>query len=658
MRRKRPARRQERKQPARRREPPTPAAPEGRPLPETALLGAIRVGIALVLLTPLVITPQTAFPFVVGKAVWSRSLIGIVFALWVLLALWRPAWRPPRSWLLWLLAADLGVVLLAGIFGVSFNRSLWSTYERMHGIVDLAHWFAFTVVVASVAREGRELRRLLHLQVGVGLAVALIGLGILYGVEWPVIGPIPERSFPRIGGTLGNPTYLGAYLVVNALLAIGLLARLFTPEPERAAAPSRRPPAAGRRRRAAPGLTATLFLGASAFFSLLGVVLSVSLGALAGLVAGAGFLLVLAAPRFRGAKARRALLATVGAAGLFVLAVAMPGTSGRPFSGPLVDRLLAPGAGGALPSLESRFAAWGAGLRGLRERPALGFGGENYIVPYRLHASEAQADRDEPHDRAHNVLVEAATTGGVLGLLVHLAVWGFALRTLGRGARSLEGPRRVLALFAGSALVALFVAMQAIFATASLHVLFALLFAVVVFLETPAEAPGPPARLGRGLSALLRRRWVRVGAGAGVLALAGAGLAANRAIHAAATEINRGLVVTELATIESAIRSFEPLANLPRRLMFEYLAQNWNALSGRRRGEGRRLLARADAEARRALVREPRSWEVHSSLARLYYQAAATHPQYAERARRHLDTARELSPNHDPYQPSFVFSTP
>ena len=74
---------------------------------EKALRVGVLGGIALLLLTPVVVTPGTIFPFVVGKAIWSRSIIEVVFALWAMLALANPSFRPPRSWLLLLVGAGL-----------------------------------------------------------------------------------------------------------------------------------------------------------------------------------------------------------------------------------------------------------------------------------------------------------------------------------------------------------------------------------------------------------------------------------------------------------------------------------------------------------------------------------------------------------------------
>ena len=85
------------------------------------------------------VRPDTIFPFVVGTRLWSRAIIEILFVLWTALALANPSFRPPRSWLLLLLAAGLGASLLSACFGVSLQRSVRSNYEPMQGMVDQAH---------------------------------------------------------------------------------------------------------------------------------------------------------------------------------------------------------------------------------------------------------------------------------------------------------------------------------------------------------------------------------------------------------------------------------------------------------------------------------------------------------------------------------------
>lgn len=43
----------------------------------------------------------------------------------------------------------------------------------MQGLVDAAHWLAFAVVLVSMLRTGRDWRRFLNLNLGIGLVVAL-----------------------------------------------------------------------------------------------------------------------------------------------------------------------------------------------------------------------------------------------------------------------------------------------------------------------------------------------------------------------------------------------------------------------------------------------------------------------------------------------------
>jgi len=60
----------------------------------------------------------TFHPFAVGKAVWSRSLIALAFALWAVLAWLQPRRRPPPSPLLAALVLRLSAAALSAVFDV------------------------------------------------------------------------------------------------------------------------------------------------------------------------------------------------------------------------------------------------------------------------------------------------------------------------------------------------------------------------------------------------------------------------------------------------------------------------------------------------------------------------------------------------------------
>ena len=164
---------------------------------ERVLLGAVHTGLALVLLTPLVWAPETYYPFAAGKAVYARSLIAVTFALWTVLAVWSPRRRPPPSAILAALAASLAVAALSAGFGASPQRSLWSTYTRMEGLVDAAHWFAFALVLAGSVRGAHGWNRLLNVNLGVGLVAAVVAIARFHMPDAAIFGAwAPEARYP------------------------------------------------------------------------------------------------------------------------------------------------------------------------------------------------------------------------------------------------------------------------------------------------------------------------------------------------------------------------------------------------------------------------------------------------------------------------------
>ena len=638
------------------------------PVPERPLLFAVRLGVGLLLLTPLVVAPGIVYSFSVGKAVWSRSVIEIVFALWAVLAAAHPAWRPPRSRLLALLAAGLGVAALSAAFGVSVQRSLWSTYLRMQGVVDQAHWLAAAVVAASVFRQPRDLRGLLGANQAVGLLVALIAIAGASGLEAPLFGRLPEPFRPRIAGTLGNPTYLGAYLLVIVVTGLGFLVRSLS-----AAAPARTAPRGPRRntrrnarrkqRRGGPGPSAAgssslgpgaIFHGLCVLAGLWALSLSGSIAALVGLIAALGAL----APAYAWlAWTRRVRLAAGAVTGLLAAGAAaalvpFAAPSLTPsFDNPLLRRATDPQT--IERTMGRRLGSWEAGVEGFADRPLLGWGPANYMAPFGRHVDAAHADLPT-NDHAHNMLIEVAATKGLAGLAAYLAIWALTFAVVLGAARRSPPPEQAFALFTGAALLGQLVQSQALFGTASSSLHYTLLLAAAVFLETSARPADAGPRLPAAVTGLFRGRTARAGLVAVAVALCAAGLAANRAIHGAAAALYRAETsgpARFMDGLREAVDAFGPLANGPRRILFENLGNNWRVLHAGRPAEAARLLAWADREAAAALRAEPVNWEIHQSLARLYRAVAANDPDYAGRGERHYRRALELAPGRDPLAP-------
>ena len=636
----------------------------GAPAWEAWLRRGVLGGVGLLLLTPFVVSTGTIFPFVVGKALWSRSVIEVVFALWAVLALASPAWRLPRSRVLAALAAGLAVSLLAAWFGASPQRSLWSTYERMQGVVDGAHWTALAVVLVSVLRTGAAWRRLLAASAGAGAAMACLVIASYLGMGVPFYGALAEQHLPRMSGPVGNPIYLSAYLLANLMLALGLAARAWlTPAPPAtsAAAPKAR---AGRRRRAnrrerpraervarpASGRWAGLVWAVAAGLHLWGMTLAGSVGGFVGLFAA---LVVVAAAAAFLARGRARRIAAAGLAALAALAIG----AGMRFV--LPDRTTPAGienpavryvAGVNLQraSVQSRLAAWEAGLEGFAARPVLGWGPENFAAVFGRFASGYGAVSD-PHDQAHGKLVEVAATTGAAGVAAYLGLWALALLAVWRAARGMEAPERALALGAGGALAGTLAQGQFLFDTPAGSLQTIVLLGFAAGLEARAFAarrrPWLPPRLSAGCAALCGGRRARMALGAAAVALAVGGLTVNQRIHAAADVRHLPTSQGNWSAVAGGIEGFPPLANTWRWLLFNLLGENWPRLRAEDAAGARDLLDWVSREAAEVVRTEPRSWRIQQSLARLYHAAAATDPEYAAPARRYRERARALAPN-------------
>ena len=660
-----------------------------RPI-ERAALGVIWVGIGLTLLIPLavsgetaffplvvndhaVVFPPTIFPYLVGKGLLVRCIVEVVFVAWTILAVLNPAYRPPRLLLLGLLAVALGVALASALLGVSVVRSLFSTYERMGGVLDQAHWFAFAVVLVSVVRVA-QWRVVLNANLVVGLVIALWAVGQHFDVE-ALLWEWSREGYGRITATLGNPIYLGAYVLVNSLVAAGFFVQSLV----KASSASAEVPVAdvdarwgrilqGDGFRAVLPWLSRLFWGLCALVGAWVVTLTAARSAFLGLVAGLAAVAVLFAYLERG-RVRLAIGAVAGllaaAVVVFVLMVTaferVPGSQQARSANPLVERTLA----FSKRTVQTRLAAWDAAAEGFFERPVFGWGPENYVVVLGRHASDMGAEM-RIHDNAHGRLAEELATKGILGVVSHLAIWVGLLIVGLRAARRMGRRERIVLVFAGGALVGHFA-----YALVSPEVVtgmlqFTLLFAFVAVVSRAPGESGPSWFWSNKLATAIRKRFEPTLGGVGrpipgvaavvvSVGLAGLGLWANKAAFSSASIGALAIRSSEPAMgiaphytrefFAQAIDGFEPMANQFRLFLFQYARNRWRFLRTRDRAEAARLLTLVDAEAPAAVRWERENWEIPMTLAETYLEVSATNPDYRVAAARQIEAARELAPN-------------
>lgn len=630
--------------------PSTPGVLAPRNAGERVLLAGVRGCLVLVLVIPLVVLVEAGYGFVVGKALVAYTAIEVALVLWTLLVLANPTFLPPRSKLLMLLALALAWGIVAAHFGVSWQRSWWSTYPRVGGLVGAAHWLAFALLVAAVFRPRRLMRRLITVNLAVSVLVAALAMCSAYEVALPLYGRLPERDFPRIGGTLGNAIPLGVYAVLNIVLALALLATDLAGRRHRTADPPVPHDAAKR-------TALRLFWASAATANCLAFAttgsLTAAIAALAGGVACAAAVAFGSTGRWRRVAVGALALASTVAIALVSSFLFLEPAAEDTYQHPLVKRIAEVGVG--TPGALDRLHAWQAGWVGFLDRPMLGWGPENFIAVFGRYANEAASA--QPHADAHNAWVEKIATEGLPGLVCLVALWAVAGVVLFRAARNGPPSERGLALGVGTALACVLAASQTANWNIATNMVFVLLLAATAQFEAGGVTPG---RVG---ALLARHRLLRLGLAVGAAALAIAGFAMSHSLfqgaialgsagalapdpHAPPPTAERALrTLHALEHYESAIAACDRLANRPRRFMFDDLEVNWLTLRVRHSAEAKRWLEYADAQAVKALAAEPQNWLVHQSLARLYLRVATTDPDYQALATQYVQSSAELAPN-------------
>lgn len=640
---------------------------------ESRLATTIRIILALVMVAPLIVMadplPNTLFPFVVGKALWTRSLIEVALGLWIILLLRDPSRRLPRSWTVSVLGIYVSIALLSTLFSVSPTRSLWSTYERMQGWVDLVHWFVFVVVLVSTYTTWAHWRALLNFNIGVGIVIGLLGI-----VQFLDIYALPYLEYRgRLDVTLGNPTYLGGYALVGFFIAGGFLIESLL---DRSASQATGHVTDRRRRRrsqrsgsAMPAvppvyLWRTYWI-AAIILNFAMVYLSATRGAAVALVVG---ILVLGLAYSLRGNSRRLRVAAIGTSAavvalssmLLVFAVTRAGTDDAMNKVPegMVERMLKVGLSNK--STERRITSAQIGVRAFLERPLLGWGPENYTIGYDRHApSETFAQGSVTFDQAHNKVIEELTTKGLLGLIGYLALWVSMLVVFLRRAWPLPPGRQAFALLIGAALVGYFTQNLFLFDTPGTLPQFYLLVGFVIFLDAPIprRAGSRSDRTGAH-AATSSPRFPRPRLTTGEMATGSMVLVVVLGIVAAISLLNvRPLVASSQAiyavdgrvpwerrfeALEDSVSTFAPLSNFVRIAVFDALGSNWGTLEG---DQVSAALEVVELQGPPGMRTEPEEWRLFYTMARVYQQAGEVNEEFVAEARGLVDRAVELAPS-------------
>lgn len=415
----------------------------------------VECGTYLALFAPLIVIRSFFFPFVSPKTIFFRIVVEIVFVFYILLVLNNRKYLPKMNVLFATIIIFFLVFILTSFTGIDFHKSFWSTFERMTGILTFFHLLAFFIILAGTFKERKYWERILTVSIVVGI---IIGLYVLFF----------DKVSDRGGGTLGNTSFMSAYLLFDIFFAIILF---FVKK----------------------GFWKILYGGAFILFSA-AIFFNVepTRGAIGALLISI-FILILSYMVFSGEKLLKKLAPVFLILGVLVV-IGITQTSF--FKTKVMDVKELPGV--------SRTMVWKAALDAWKEKPLLGWGPENFSTAFTKYFNPGLfLTTDIWYDRVHNVVLDTLVASGIVGLLSYLAIWVVAIWGLLRICSKVTAKRNLLFPLGMIALLAAYFLQNIwVFDMISTYMMLFLSLAFIYFLlKEEKEGDGPPPEKNQTLSA-------------------------------------------------------------------------------------------------------------------------------------------------------------
>lgn len=355
------------------------------------------------------------FPFISGKNLLFRFFVEIAFAGWAVLALYDSSYRINirKSPIMIAYSLFIIVLLLADIFGVDREKSMWSNFERMEGFVGHIHFFAYFFVLTVMLRTLADWQKIWKVFIAADLLVLVYAYGQLLGAKglffathfpqaaaWFSSRFAIHMSENRLDATIGNSAYFAIFCLFYIFIAALLWSQSKEPKKQ-------------------------WFYPLVIFLNLMGLLYSGTRGTMIGLVVGGFVTLLILAWREHG-KTRKVFIASVVILTILISSIFVFKKSAFVQSSPILARIATISPNDITGA--SRISMWKISYAAWKERPILGYGQDNFSYIFaRKFLPEKMCNLEPWYDRSHNVFFDWLVAAGTLGLITYLSLYGVTL---------------------------------------------------------------------------------------------------------------------------------------------------------------------------------------------------------------------------------------
>jgi len=434
---------------------------------EQTLRWIVICGVFALPLVALILANNLFFPYITGKNFTFRIIVEIMTGAWLALALIVPQYRPRRSWVLGAFAVFVVIMAIADAQGVYPFKSFWSNYERMDGWITIAHTLLFLVVAVSVLNTENLWRRLFRWSLIVSAFLSVLGFLQVAGIL--TLGSGGTGLGGPIDATFGNPIYFAAYMLFNIFIAALLWYQMW------------------QVRNAGNRLAPSILYGAVIALDTMTLLFSGTRGATLGLIIGGylAFLLYVFTPG--GGKFRNYAVGALAVLAIFAGGLYLGRNTAFIQHVGFLNRLASLTTALNDDTVHARLLNMGIAWQGVKERPLLGWGQENYAIVFDKYYDPRMYGQEQWFDRVHNIIFDWWIAGGTLGLLAYLSIFAAALWALWRSGVFASAERSILTgLLAGY-----FVHNLTVFDNVTSYILFAMVLGYIAHRQAAARGARP-----------------------------------------------------------------------------------------------------------------------------------------------------------------------
>lgn len=335
--------------------------------------------------------------YATSKTFFFYGAVEIIFAVWLYQLFIDASYRFSKKDLI-IFSPFLAYILwlsIAGIFGLDFEMSFWSSLGRGTGLLTLYHVAALVFVVASLIKKYGFIKYGYKLLAWFTAGASVLAISVWLGNEGFNL-PILFLQESQGGGLMGNSSLTASVLLFAVFLSTFLLLAKDLK----------------KKYKIIISIALALIIFSPLFISIGGGPISAR-GAVMGIIVGA-----LAFITFYLAFAKEKLTKFFGVA-LIVLGIIVFIFSWNKLMAPgdsLHDRF-------AESASESRFIFWDIAKQAMKERPLLGYGPENYRIAYQKYFDPKiytlSSAVEVWNDRAHNIIFDTGVAGGWPAIILY-----------------------------------------------------------------------------------------------------------------------------------------------------------------------------------------------------------------------------------------------